>query len=89
MDRDFPSHSTSNDINNETLRRRRRHLLMDEPQPSTTATIAMSENVSDLKEEEEVTADVEKISIKLKFLNDEIKIDNHAHLNETVLSFKR
>lgn len=80
MDQDLPSHSHSSDENSESLRRRRRISL--EPPQTSSASV---DNSIETKEDEVV----EKISIKLKFLNDEIKVDKQAHLNETVLSFKR
>jgi hypothetical protein len=78
MDRDLPSQS-----NNSSVRRRALNLsTRDGVEDVQSPTVASNENVVEITNEE-------KISIKLKFLNDEIKIDNHAHLNETVLSFKR
>lgn len=56
---------------------RRRNVPQPESQPSTsTATSESQQNEED------------KISIKLKYLNDEIKIVN-AYLNESVGNFKR
>lgn len=85
MDRDLPSQANS------SVRRRALNLsstrdVVEDIQSSTAAPTENSEiSSSETKSQDEE----EKISIKLKFLNDEIKIDNHAHLNETVLSFKR
>lgn len=79
MDRDLPSHSSDD---------RRRRISLETPQTSSAAAAAvveLNENSIETKKEDEV----EKISIKLKFLNDEIKVDKQAYLNETVLSFKR
>lgn len=74
MDRDLPDNSSIE------CNVRRRNLQQSSPdgQPSTSS--AASEN-SQQKEED-------KISIKLKYLNDEIKTVN-AFLNETVGNFKR
>lgn len=88
MDRDLPSHSS--DESSESLRRRRR-ISLEPPQTSSSssgagAVVEIKDNSIETKKEH---AEVEKISIKLKFLNDEIKVDKQAHLNETVLSFKR
>lgn len=77
MDRDLPSHSSGE---------RRRRISLETPQTSSAAAVVeLNENSIETKKEDEV----EKISIKLKFLNDEIKVDKQAYLNETVLSFKR
>lgn len=76
MDRDMPSSSNSS---NDTTVRRRNLSLAAEPQPSASSS-PVGEN-SQQKEED-------KISIKLKYLNDEIKTVN-AYLNETIGSFKR
>lgn len=78
MDRDLPSHSSGE---------RRRRISLETPQTSSSAAavVELNENSIETKKEDEV----EKISIKLKFLNDEIKVDKQAYLNETVLSFKR
>lgn len=82
MDRDLPTHSNSG------ARRRALNLSTrdDDIQPGSNEGTSEISSTNDKKSQDE---EVEKISIKLKFLNDEIKIDNHAHLNESVLSFKR
>lgn len=87
MDRDLPSHSSYD--SSESLRRRRR-ISLEPPQTSSSsgAGAAAIVEIKDIETKKEL-AEVEKISIKLKFLNDEIKVDKQAHLNETVLSFKR
>lgn len=90
MDRDLPSHS--NVDSSESLRRRRR-ISLEPPQTSSSSSGAGAAAIVEIKdtsiETKKELAEVEKISIKLKFLNDEIKVDKQAHLNETVLSFKR
>lgn len=84
MDRDLPSQS------NATSRRAAINLSTRDTVENIQTATAPNENVNELSNNETKSQDgVEKISIKLKFLNDEIKIDNQAHLNETVLSFKR
>lgn len=82
MDRDLPSQSNNRRALNLSTRDTVEDIL-----PTATAP---NEDVNELSNSETKSQDdLEKISIKLKFLNDEIKIDNHAHLNETILSFKR
>lgn len=83
MDGDLPP------PHNMTTRQRNLNLSSRENVEETSTPVA-SENMSAISSSDSKPPDdVEKISIKLKFLNDEIKIDNHAHLNETILSFKR
>lgn len=67
------------DIPNECRRRNVASASSDQ-QPSTSASSSVNEN-SLCKEED-------KISIKLKYLNDEIKTV-YAYLNETIGMFKR
>lgn len=76
MDQDLPV--TSRGSNECTLRRRNFVQVASEIAPSTSS--AEGDN-SQQKEED-------KISIKLKYLNDEIKTVN-AYLNETIGNFKR
>lgn len=80
MDRDLPSQS-----NNSSSSTRRLNLsaqVVESMQPNES-------NSSEGPNNETKSQNEEKISIKLKFLNDEIKIDKDAHLHETILSFKR
>lgn len=77
MDRDMPS--SSNSSNDCTVRRRNLSQAANESQPPSSSS-TIGEN-SQQKEED-------KISIKLKYLNDEIKTVN-AYLNETIGNFKR
>lgn len=81
MDQDLPSHSSSHSDESNVIRRRRPVSLDEERPRSTAETEKSSETV--------VVGEGEKISIKLKFLNDEIKIDTNAFLHETISSFKR
>jgi hypothetical protein len=74
MDRDLPTNECS------VRRRNVAQSSTDSSQPSTSAAAVASES-SQQKEED-------KISIKLKYLNDEIKTVN-AYLNESVGNFKR
>lgn len=76
MDRDMPS--SSNSSNDCTVRRRNLTQAGNDSQPSSSSSLG--EN-SQQKEED-------KISIKLKYLNDEIKTVS-AYLNETIGNFKR
>lgn len=82
MDGDSPSTSSAG------LRRRHNAAMTEtDPEPSTSNSRAelnesvTSENSQQLKEEE-------RISIKLKYLNDEIKTVS-GYLNETIGNFKR
>lgn len=77
MDRDIEP-SSSNSSNECTVRRRNLSLAANETQPSASSSVG---EISQQKEED-------KISIKLKYLNDEIKTVN-AYLNETIGNFKR
>ena len=76
MDQDLPV--TSSSSNECTLRRRNFVQVASEIEASTSSTEGDN---SQQKEED-------KISIKLKYLNDEIKTVN-AYLNETIGNFKR
>ncbi len=87
MDRDLPSNSNS-----------RRRVLNLSLQPNVMSHSSSSSPLSEGENTELSSGasavrkpqnEVDKISIKLKFLNDEIKIDNQAYLSETLLSFKR
>ncbi|CRL03014.1 CLUMA_CG016524, isoform A, partial [Clunio marinus] len=75
MDRDIPSSSSSR-----AAECRLRKRIVHESQPSTSSASNSSDNNQQREED--------KILIKLKYLNDEIKTVN-AYLNETIGSFKR
>jgi len=77
MDQDMP---VSSNVNEYTIRRRNLVSPVTESEPSTSTAEAEGENT--------VQKEEDKISIKLKYLNDEIKTVN-AYLNETIGNFKR
>lgn len=87
MDRDLTSTSSSSDY---AVRRRRliASSARDTQQQGTSSTASSSIPASESNENLQIKDDENKISIKLKYLNDEIKIVE-CFLQETIGNFKK